>query len=249
MTPRGAAGAGQGRGRSAGVSFVLGETTVSRLIIRLLWQRPARLLGGLLFAGLAGAILVNALALQPQPHPRPIFTEIERRPAAAPVATAAAPPRASEARGTAEENLIRDVKAELAQRGFYAGPMDASTPVTLELAVRDYESAAGLPRTGRFGDALLAHLLTSNVRQKDPIRQLLRTQQAEQPRGTELVLGVQRALNKAGYGPLKEDGTLGPGTKAALERFERDRRLPVTGEPAGRTLQQLAAASGMPLRP
>lgn len=60
---------------------------------------------------------------------------------------------------------------------------------------------------------------------------------------------VQRALTKLGYGPLKDDGLMGPGTKAAIEKFERDRKLPVKGEAAGPTLRALtremtAKASG-----
>ncbi|WP_342151738.1 peptidoglycan-binding domain-containing protein [Methylorubrum sp. SB2] len=56
------------------------------------------------------------------------------------------------------------------------------------------------------------------------------------------VARAQRALVKLGYGPLKDDGLMGPGTKAAIERFERDRKLPVKGEAAGRTLRELTTA-------
>lgn len=76
---------------------------------------------------------------------------------------------------------------------------------------------------------------------RDPIVALLQSQQAQTERATQ----VQRALNRLGYGPLKEDGALGPASKAALERFERERRLPVTGEAGGRTLRELASAAGM----
>ncbi|RVU12599.1 peptidoglycan-binding domain-containing protein, partial [Methylobacterium oryzihabitans] len=53
---------------------------------------------------------------------------------------------------------------------------------------------------------------------------------------------AQRALVKLGYGPLAVDGVIGPGTRAALDRFERDRRL--TGVSRG-TLRELAARSGL----
>ncbi|HYF53189.1 MAG TPA: peptidoglycan-binding domain-containing protein [Salinarimonas sp.] len=59
--------------------------------------------------------------------------------------------------------------------------------------------------------------------------------------------GAQRALVKLGYGPLTADGVKGPATRAALERFERDRRLPPTGELNPRTARELAAASGLSL--
>jgi len=59
------------------------------------------------------------------------------------------------------------------------------------------------------------------------------------------VAAVQRALNRLGYGPMKADGIFGSGTKLALERFERDRKLPVTGEMSPRVMKELAAASGI----
>ena len=59
------------------------------------------------------------------------------------------------------------------------------------------------------------------------------------------VAAVQRALNRLGYGPVKADGIFGSGTKLALERFERDRKLPVTGDMSPRVLKELAAASGI----
>ena len=55
---------------------------------------------------------------------------------------------------------------------------------------------------------------------------------------------AQRALTKLGYGPIKADGLMGPETRQAVERFERDRRLPVTGELGARTLRELAGAAG-----
>lgn len=61
---------------------------------------------------------------------------------------------------------------------------------------------------------------------------------------TRSVAAIQRALNRLGYGPIKADGVYGSGTKLAIERFERDRKLPVTGEVSPRMLKELASASG-----
>ena len=55
---------------------------------------------------------------------------------------------------------------------------------------------------------------------------------------------AQRALVKLGYGPLTVDGIAGPSTRAALARFERERRLP-GATVARRTLQELEARSGL----
>ena len=86
---------------------------------------------------------------------------------------------------------------------------------------------------------------------RDPIADMLRGASNPVPPAiiepNKAVLGAQRALNKLGYGPIKPDGLAGPGTRQAIERFERDRKLPVTGEPSGRTGRELATASGIPL--
>ncbi len=57
------------------------------------------------------------------------------------------------------------------------------------------------------------------------------------------VARAQRALAKLGYGPIKADGAKGPATRSAIEKFERDHKLPVTGEAAGRTLRALEAGA------
>lgn len=83
---------------------------------------------------------------------------------------------------------------------------------------------------------------------RDAIGDILRGGgQAPAADANRTVVAGQRALNKLNYGPLKADGLMGAGTRAAIERFERDRKLPVTGEIAGRTARELAAASGMAL--
>ena len=73
----------------------------------------------------------------------------------------------------------------------------------------------------------------------DPIADLI----APTPR----VVAVQRALNDFGYGPVKATGVYGSETIAAIQKFERDRKLPVTGQISPRLLRELAALTGRPL--
>jgi peptidoglycan hydrolase-like protein with peptidoglycan-binding domain len=50
---------------------------------------------------------------------------------------------------------------------------------------------------------------------------------------------VQQALNRAGY-PAPHDGRLGESTRQVLRHFQRDHRLPATGQAADRaTLHKL----------
>lgn len=89
----------------------------------------------------------------------------------------------------------------------------------------------------------------AKANRNDPIGALIRSADAsarpDEPRPDPVrVTSAQRALSKLGYGPLKSDGVMGATTRQALERFERDQNLPVTGSLAGRTVRQLSAQAG-----
>jgi len=61
------------------------------------------------------------------------------------------------------------------------------------------------------------------------------------------VLALQRALAEYGYGQIKPTGFIDAETRAAIERFERERKLPVTGEASERLSRELAAVTGRPI--
>lgn len=77
------------------------------------------------------------------------------------------------------------------------------------------------------------------VRRNDPIADLI----GPSPR----IAAVQRALSDYGYGQVKPSGTLDGPTSAAIEKFEREHRLPVTGRISDRLLGQLAVLVGHPI--
>lgn len=58
------------------------------------------------------------------------------------------------------------------------------------------------------------------------------------------VLAAQKALSEFGFGQIKPDGVAGPETRIAVERFERERRLPVTGQLSDRVLREIAIVTG-----
>ena len=59
---------------------------------------------------------------------------------------------------------------------------------------------------------------------------------------SERVAAAQRALVKVGY-VLRSDGHMGTGTRKAVEQFQRERNLTVTGDLDGRTVRELQAQS------
>ena len=56
---------------------------------------------------------------------------------------------------------------------------------------------------------------------------------------------MQNALALSAYGPLIADGVIGPETRAAIMRFQRDHNLPVTGEISDGLVVELRAIGAM----
>jgi peptidoglycan hydrolase-like protein with peptidoglycan-binding domain len=76
-------------------------------------------------------------------------------------------------------------------------------------------------------------------RRNDPIAQLIGQ--------SSHILAVQRALSEYGYGQIKQTGVLDPPTSQAIEQFEREHNLPVTGKVSDGLLTELAVMIGHPL--
>ena len=64
---------------------------------------------------------------------------------------------------------------------------------------------------------------------------------------TRRIAAVQRALTEFGYGQLKPTGVIGTDTQAAIQKFERDRKLPLTGQLSERLIRDLTVLTGRPL--
>jgi len=92
----------------------------------------------------------------------------------------------------------------------------------------------------------------TSARRNDPIGDLIGTSTA--PAWTASVgssariIAVQRALSEFGYGQLRPSGTLDEPTSAAIQKFEADRKLPVTGRLSDRLLSELATMTGRPIQ-
>jgi hypothetical protein len=76
-------------------------------------------------------------------------------------------------------------------------------------------------------------------RRNDPIAQLIGQ--------SSHIMAVQRALSDYGYGQIKLTGVVDPPTSLAIEQFEREHSLPVTGKISDGLLTELAAMIGHPL--
>lgn len=228
--------------------------------------RRADLIGLAVLTIGSGAIALNALMMQSGPHPAPIGAPAPKaavadqtgsltqpRPVARPTVLAAAvapaaAPAAEPARRTRAQ-LIAELQRELQRLGVYDGAPDGVPGRKTELAIRDIEQVLGWPESGEPTEALLAALKRPDGKGALAAAAVAAPQapaSATPPADTRL-LSVQRALARLGYGPIRPDGRPGSETRAAVQRFERDRKLPVTGEISGRLVRELAAVSGMPI--
>lgn len=204
-------------------------------------------------------IFVNALFLQHGPHPAPIFATrplavaapvapkprvIELNPAPASVAAPAAPvaPRT-------RAQIVTDIQRALASRGFYEGAVDGVWGAKTDAALRDFAQTTGIKGNLDANEETLRVISSAAVKsgkgatqspaRADPIAQLLAP--------SRRLLAIQHALSDFGYGQIKPTGIYGPETKVAIEKFERDHRLPVTGQVSDQLVRDLSAMTGRPL--
>ena len=203
------------------------------LVMRMLLHSPKDMFAGLLALAAICAILANALFLQAGRHPSPMFGSVVTLPAPQaavvnplprprPVELASEPPeiRPVEVRGADPKHV--EIKGT-DPRG------DSKNPDPLaNLVVK----STGAPNTA------LATAPANVARPPAPIPAT--TQSA----GARRVAAVQRALTQYGYGQLKPTGAVGSDTQAAITKFERDRKLPVTGQMSDRLVKELTAMIG-----
>ncbi len=82
----------------------------------------------------------------------------------------------------------------------------------------------------------------------DPVGHLVRATSTPAAASSSRVAAVQRALTDFGYGQLKATGTIGADTQAAIQRFERERKMPITGQMSDRLVRELGLATGKPIQ-
>lgn len=190
-------------------------------------------------------IFINALYWQRGPHPAPIF-------ATRPLMRSVMLPPARIAAGHGQ--LVADIQQALSQKGFYDGAIDGLWGAKTDSAMRDFLQAAGLSTSTEASDSLLLTIKASSVRAgqtaappaRDPIARLLAPLNAPSA-PSKRVLAVQRGLTDFGYGQIKPTGVIDAETRGAIEKFEREKGLPVTGQMSDRLVRELGAMTGRPL--
>jgi peptidoglycan hydrolase-like protein with peptidoglycan-binding domain len=226
-------------------------------------RHPREFVGFVMASIAMVSISTNALFLQKGPHPAPIFAtrpviqpqaavaptqaqSVAVQPAIAPTTMAPANP-ALDTPALTREHYIVNIQRELNRRGFYDGAADGIWGAKTDSAVRDFIQATGVRINPEPSELLLRAILSSGAKANKPAAPVRNDPIADLIAPSQRILAIQRALSDFGYGQIKPTGQYDPETKAAIEKFERDRRLPVTGQLSDRFIRELAAMTGRPL--
>jgi Putative peptidoglycan binding domain len=205
------------RRRGANVAAIEAQTERG-FVMRVLLHSPKDMVAGALAFAAVSAIIANALFLQAGHHPAPMFGTV--------VAISAA--------GTAPASpLPRPRPVDVVIKPAEASPSDLK-PVDLKAA----DPMANLVK------ATTAAPVASPAIARPPAPIPFVT---ANPSGSRKVAAVQRTLTEYGYGQLKPSGTVGADTQAAIQKFERERKIPVTGQMSDKLVRELTAMTGKPI--
>ncbi len=205
-------------------------------LMRLLLRSPKDMIAGLVAAAAVSAIVANALFLQAGRHPSPMFGAT----AAAPAHPTASPlPRARPVEASRSVELTSaDVKAaEPRSEAKGDSKAEPKSDAMASLVARTAAPAAPLAAA-----PAAAASSTAIVRPPAPV-----PVPTPHTAAGRKIAAVQRTLTDYGYGQLKPTGLIGADTQAAIIKFERDRKLPVTGQMSDRLVRELSTMTGRPI--
>jgi hypothetical protein len=216
-------------------------------------------IGGLAFVG----VPMNALFLQDGRHPAPLFsarTLAPEKPEVAEAPAASGHANQMDAARIEGQTAKADAdKADIASPAAKPGKSDAAA-----LKAMLSKTDAGAPTKAEKKRDPIAAMLgggESPAKSKAPPSSHAQTQaapvpaqapkvqtQAAKPQNqaqSENVVSAQRALQRLGY-VVRPDGVVSPGTRQAIEKFERDNGLPAKGELTPKIARLLATRAAAP---
>ncbi|HEU0083562.1 MAG TPA: peptidoglycan-binding domain-containing protein [Bradyrhizobium sp.] len=205
------------RRRGAAVAAI--ESEQRSLALRILLYSPKDMVAGAVALAAVGAIVANAVFMQAGRHPAPMFGAAVNGPVTVSVPPLLPRPRPAE--------------AALKPSGLKPPEMRSTELKSADLTAAPAKPAAAAQPAANVARPPAAVQVTSR---NDPLAELIVA--------SRRVAAVQRALTEYGYGQLKPTGTVGSDTSAAIQKFERERRLPVTGQISDRLVRELGAVTG-----
>ena len=220
--------------RRGAKAAVIDVETERNLVLRVLLHSPKDTLAGLVAVAAIGAIVANALFLQTGRHPAPMFGTVINLPAPSSLPLSNPLPRSRPV--GADTSPLEPRATE-----FRAEPKPAERAE--KSPEKPVDATASTPRSGDPMTNLVKQTISappSVVRPPAPIP-------VQQGPAARRIAGVQRALSEYGYGNLKITGAMGAETQSAIQKFEREHKMQVTGQVSDRLLRELGAAIGHPV--
>jgi hypothetical protein len=226
--------------RRRGAKAIAVELDAERgLLLRIMLHSPKDMVAGVLAVAAIGAIVVNALFLQPGPHPSPMFGSVVTLPAPGSPSSANPLPRPRPAEATKAEAGPPEPRSAEAR----SAEVKSAEPRVIDM--KSAETKAADPLTSLVKATSAAPVATSSIpRPPASIPVASRTDGNLGPGGSRRVAAVQRVLTEYGYGQLKPNGLIGADTQAAIAKFERERKIPATGQMSDRMVRELSAMIG-----
>ena len=136
--------------------------------------------------------------------------------------------------------MFGSVVALPATGSISASPLPRPRPVDVMTRAAEPSPADPKPAEPKVADTLANLVKSTSAPSVTPSN-------TAQVAGPRRVAAVQRALTEYGYGQLKPTGTVGSDTQAAIQKFERERKIPVTGQVSDRLVRELATVIGRPV--
>jgi hypothetical protein len=139
-------------------------------------------------------------------------------------------------------SVIIIVNAMFLQSGSHPAPFFAN-PTHMSVSVESRFKLAELAAPKEAPAVTASHPIAAMptpqpvaARRNDPIAELIAS--------SARVRAVQRVLTEYGYGQIKPSGILDGPTSTAIEKFERERKLPVTGRVSDHLVSELGVLAG-----
>lgn len=191
------------------------------LLLRVALHSPKDTLAACVALAGTLAIMTNAVFLQEGRHPAPMFNTSS--------------PLAAVASGTSSSSTALPMPTMVPR----------PRPLDTEVKSSDLKTADAAPVVTKTSVPQAVGPSTGST----PLKSVPQTQVHGDPVGdlivsTRRIAAVQRALTEFGYGQLKSTGIAGADTRVAIEKFERERKLPVTGQVSDRLAHELSVATG-----
>ncbi len=205
-------------------------------------------------------------AQHPGPMFTPRTAEVALAPVVTnPVRTVAVSPMTEEppvATGSqASKEILREVQTALASRGYYAGKLDGVYGSRTRTAIETFQKDHSMPQDGKASVRLLTQVLmsASSAPAEVPVPKATvaggqgddRVATLSSPTSDEdadrspeqvadgMVARIQAGLRRYGYDDVVVDGRMGQQTATAIQRFQLDFGMKITGEPSATVLQKL----------